>query len=180
MSFSLSLRALLLLAGLIAAGAGVLYAWSTSTHPPSPPSIHELVLPDVEGRDRAIREWEGKTLLINFWATWCAPCREEIPLLQEAQARYANRGLRVIGVAIDDPSEVITYRREMDIRYPVLLGDFATLSLTAPLGNTSEVLPFTLILSPQGQIVARKVGSYRKSELTALLADILPPASTSR
>lgn len=182
MSLWLSHRALLLLAGLTAAGAGALYAWSrsASTDVPPRPSIEELVLPDIDGRDRAIRDWGGKTLLINFWATWCTPCREEIPLLQEAQARHADRGLQVIGVAIDHPNEVAIYRREMNITYPVLVGDFAALSLTAPQGNSSQVLPFTLILSPTGQIVARKVGSYRKAELAALLADILPPSSTAR
>jgi thiol-disulfide isomerase/thioredoxin len=173
MSLPLSLRALLLVAGLTAAAAGALIALSRSStidESAAPPSIIELALPDMEGRDRAIAEWGGKTLLINFWATWCAPCREEIPLLEAAQAKYVSQGLQVIGVAIDDPTEVAAYQREVRISYPVLLGDFGTLSLTAREGNSAQVLPFTLIVSPDGKVVGKKVGSYTKTELESLLA----------
>lgn len=175
MFLPLSLRVLLLVAGLTAAAVGVLVALSRSstTEQSSAPSIQELVLPDMEGRSRAMGEWAGKTLLINFWATWCAPCREEIPLLEAAQAKYASRGLQVIGVAIDDPAEVAAYQREVHISYPVLLGDFGTLSFTAREGNSAQVLPFTLIVSPDGRAVGRKVGSYTKAELESLLASAL-------
>lgn len=181
MSLPLSFRALLLLAALIAAGTGVIVALSSSptAENSDPQTIEKLVLPDLEGRERTIAEWGGKTLLINFWATWCAPCREEIPLLEKAQVAYAHQGLQVIGVAIDDPTAVATYRRQMGISYPVLLGDFATLSLTAQEGNRAQVLPFTLIVSPEGKVIARKTGSYIKRELDALLVTVLsagPPA----
>lgn len=182
MSLPLSLRALLLVAALTAAAAGIFVALSRSptTDSARPQTIQELVLPDMDGHDRAITEWNGKTLLINFWATWCAPCREEIPLLEKAQATHANRGLQVIGVAIDDPMEVAAFRREMRIGYPVLLGDFETLSLTAREGNSAQVLPFTLIVSPEGKVLAHKVGSYSKSELEGLLSRLLPSGSAVR
>jgi thiol-disulfide isomerase/thioredoxin len=172
----LSLRALLLCTALVAGVVGIWVAlsgprWTTAT--PSPrSSISELVLPDVQGRSRALTEWAGKTRLVNFWATWCAPCREEIPLLEAAQAKHAGDGLQVIGVAIDDPDDVVAYLRELRIEYPVLLGDFSTLALTAHHGNAAQVLPFTVILAPTGQVLAEKVGSYQKSELDTVLQGV--------
>ncbi len=182
MSLPLSLRALLLVAALIAAAAGVIVALSSSqtTENSGPQTIEKLVLPDLQGGGQTIAEWGGKTLLINFWATWCAPCREEIPLLEKAQAAYAHQGLQVIGVAIDDPTAVATYRRQMGISYPVLLGDFATLSLTVQEGNRAQVLPFTLIVSPEGKVVAQKVGAYSKTELEGLLAGLFASNSIAR
>lgn len=177
----LSLRALLLWTGLAAGVAGAILALSQSWNADeaSPLTVQELVLPDLDGRHWAIGHWRDKTLLVNFWATWCAPCREEIPLLREAQAKYADR-LQVIGIAIDDSAEVAAYQKQFRIGYPVLLGDFGTLSVTARQGNTGQVLPFTLILSPRGEVLAVKVGSYREPELETLLERLLTGSSKGR
>lgn len=178
MSLPLSLRALLLITALVAVAAGsLLSTWSfRKAGEPSAPSIQKLALPDIEGSVRRLSEWRGKVVLLNFWATWCAPCREEIPLLNEMQAKYAKQGLQIVGVAIDDPGAVPTFHRQFRINYPILLGDLDTLSLAAETGNAGQVLPYTLILSAQGGVLSTKVGAYTRAEIEAVLRDALATA----
>lgn len=174
---SLSLRALLwtVAAAALVAGLAVGIWWRSPPETASPaPPLQQLTLADLEGRTRVLSEWRGSVLLVNFWATWCAPCREEIPLLNDAQARYAARGLQIVGVAIDDPADVAAYARQFKIAYPVLVGDLDALGATEEYGNPGGLLPYTIILASDGRPIAQKVGAYRSAELDSALEALFP------
>lgn len=128
---------------------------------------------DLSGRPRRLVEWRGKALLVNFWATWCAPCREEIPLLDAAQQQSGARGLQVVGIAIDNAANVRQYASSVKMDYPVLLADSAAVGLMRSLGNTSGGLPFTVLLDRSGRLVDRRLGPYSAAELQAAVAALL-------
>jgi len=133
------------------------------------PALLDLPVVDLDGRAATLSRWQGRFTLVNFWATWCAPCREEIPLLMAVQGEWRARGLRVIGVAIDDADAVRRYRDALDIRYPILLADADALRWMAAHGNPTGGLPFSVLLDHDGQLMHRKLGAYRGAELGAEL-----------
>lgn len=140
----------------------------------------DFSLNDLEGKKRNLKEWHGKVIVLNFWATWCPPCREEIPLLITLQKRLAAVNLQVIGVAIDNEDAVRPYRQSVGMNYPTLLGDDHTMQLIADYGNRSGSLPYTVIIDRHGTIAARKLGIFTRVELESLLDPLLTkPASAS-
>ncbi|MFQ6024134.1 MAG: redoxin family protein [Acidiferrobacterales bacterium] len=134
-------------------------------------------LPDLEGKTQSLKAWPGKLLLVNFWATWCAPCREEIPLLIELQKRYETHGLQVVGVAIDDRDAVAQFGNEMGINYPILIGQEKAMTLMSDYGNRIGSLPFSVLINREGRIAARKLGIYKRPELEGLIRPLLPSDS---
>lgn len=136
---------------------------------PAAPALLDLSVVDLEGRNSTLAHWRGRWTLINFWATWCAPCREEIPLLMAVQGQRASQGLRVIGVAIDDAEAVRRYRDDLDIAYPIVIAGVDALHSMAALGNPAGGLPFSVLVGPTGQPGHRKLGAYRPTELDAVL-----------
>ena len=123
--------------------------------------LQAAALPDLDGRTRSVSEWQGKIVLCNFWATWCAPCREEIPMLVDLRREYAPHGFEVLGIAVDSAAKV----REFAANYPVLVADAAGLDLIRKLGNASGGLPFTVMLDRKGAVLSRKLGLLRRSAL---------------
>lgn len=128
-------------------------------------ALVDVALPDLKGKQHWISEWQGKLRVLNFWATWCGPCREEIPLLVRAQKRYRQEGLQVIGIAIDNRDSVAAFAKEMHIEYPLLLGEDAGLAIMSRYGNTRGYLPYTVIVGRNGAVLARKLGGYSEKEL---------------
>ena len=128
---------------------------------------------DLSGQPRRLVDWRGKALLVNFWATWCAPCREEIPLLDAAQQQFASRGLQVVGIAIDNGANVRQYATAVKMDYPILLADSAAVGLMRGLGNASGGLPFTVLLDRSGRLIERRLGPYSAAELQTALASLL-------
>lgn len=126
-------------------------------------------LPDLSGVLRRADEWHGQLLVINFWATWCPPCREEIPVFVELQRRYAERGLQFVGIAIDDPGPVAAYVEAVGINYPILIGQLAGIELSKVMGNDSGGLPFTAVVDRRGQIVLANVGVLTAEDAEAVL-----------
>jgi thiol-disulfide isomerase/thioredoxin len=127
--------------------------------------------PDLSGEVRRLTEWRGKALVVNFWASWCAPCREEIPLLNAAQQQHASSGLQVVGIAVDTAPNIREFTRTVQINYPVLIADAGGIELMRELGNRAGGLPFTVLLDRQGRLAGRKLGAYSGAELqTALVA----------
>jgi thiol-disulfide isomerase/thioredoxin len=118
-------------------------------------------------------QWRGMVLVVNFWATWCAPCREEIPELMRVQRKYASNGVQLVGIAIDNVSKVRDYADEMRIDYAVLIGSMETLGITKDLGNRAQVLPFTLVLDRAGKVAYAHVGALSEGSLGAKLAPLL-------
>ncbi|MGL6070250.1 TlpA family protein disulfide reductase [Craterilacuibacter sp.] len=119
----------------------------------------------LNGKSQTLAQWRGKVVVVNFWATWCAPCREEMPMLDALRSRWRNQGVEVVGIALDQPVEVQNFLRSLRIGYPVLLGDADTLGLMRSLGNSTGGLPFTVILDRQGKVVARLTGKLSEQNL---------------
>jgi thiol-disulfide isomerase/thioredoxin len=124
---------------------------------------------DISGKFRTLGEWRGKVLVCNFWATWCAPCREEIPLLVAASRKYASSGVEIVGIAIDNGPKVAQFAASFKIPYPILVADVNGLSLMGQLGNSAGGLPYTVVAGRDGKVIHRKLGAFKPAELDALL-----------
>ena len=118
----------------------------------------DFSLTDVNGKMRHIDEWNGHVIALNFWATWCPPCRREIPEFVALQSRYADRGLQIIGIALQRPEEVQGFMQENHINYPVLAGETDVIALSRAYGNTFGALPYTVIIDRRGKIAFVKRG----------------------
>lgn len=168
---------ILIIAVALAGLAGGIYLshWQTtrpviSTDKPStkPASQRrpDFALLDTDGQPRKIDEWDGKVVMINFWATWCPPCRREMPALHKLYETYKDKGFVIIGVAIDEKQNVIDYIDPLGIEYPVLIGDQEGIYITRDYGNRLGVLPYTVVIDRQGNIVYRHRNeiTYSKAE----------------
>jgi thiol-disulfide isomerase/thioredoxin len=145
--------------------------------PPAPAQMPER-LPDftlaaVDGKPTPISAWAGKSLLVNFWATWCAPCRREIPLLETLRSDWRAKGFEVIGIAVDHRPEVLDFARRMHIDYPVLIGEQDALDVAAALGFDSPAFPFTVFTDRHGRIVALFVGELHPAQAQLILDAVL-------
>jgi thiol-disulfide isomerase/thioredoxin len=164
-------------AAIAAAAAGIWAGMRSQTDGgPSPAIMSPLdgsMFPDLKGNSRQISEWRGKVVAVNFWATWCAPCREEIPMFMEARRQHAAKGFEIVGIAIDNPAKVADFSRTIAISYPVLLADGFGLKLIRDLGNKSGGLPYTVFLDRQGRPVKSKLGALTQAELDGLLIELL-------
>ncbi|CAN5272646.1 TlpA disulfide reductase family protein [soil metagenome] len=134
----------------------------------------DFALPDLTGNVRSIAEWRDVPLIVNFWATWCAPCRREIPLLIALQDTHAPGTLQVIGVAIDEVEAVQRFAAETGIDYPVLVGEQAALDAAEAFGLAFTGLPFTAFIRADGRVQKVHLGELEAGELTSLVAEILP------
>ncbi len=158
--------------------AGLLYyQWSTNERPPDAVAVGKALmaakLMGVDDKLQPFEQWRGKVLVVNFWATWCAPCREEIPGFIKFQERYGARGVQFVGVAIDQKDRVAPYAREIGINYPVLVGGLETMEFARQLGNRRGVLPFTLVLNRAGMVQSADIGILRPDKLETLLVPLL-------
>lgn len=140
---------------------------------PEVSALTRVRLPDLEGNIRTIGEWKGKILLVNFWATWCPPCRQEIPGLIRIQEKHAANGVQVVGIAVDQVDKVRPYAAEIGIRYPILIAGIEALDLARQLGNKSGALPFTVVLDRSGKVVKTHLGLLTEADLEALIAPLL-------
>jgi thiol-disulfide isomerase/thioredoxin len=130
-------------------------------------------LADFKGAAQTLRQWQGQVLVVNFWATWCAPCREEIPGFVRLQERYGPRGLQFVGIAIDQPDKVAEFSREFHINYPLLMGELETMELMRQAGNRAGVLPYTLVIDRDGKLVSREPGGLKESRLERIVQPLL-------
>jgi thiol-disulfide isomerase/thioredoxin len=171
---------LIVVIALLGAGAGFLVGgW---VKPPLPPERESaaleagadrpsLVLPDLDARPRDLGEWDGKLVLLNFWASWCGPCREEMPLLDRAQQRHAERGLQVIGVAIDDVASVRGFLADHPVAYPILLDEPGTgPDSSQRFGDNRGALPYSVLIGPDRRVLARRFGSFTEAGLEEWIA----------
>jgi thiol-disulfide isomerase/thioredoxin len=126
-------------------------------------------LPDAEGVQQPLRQWQGKLLVVNFWATWCAPCREEMPMFVAAQKAHGAKGLQFVGVAVDEVPKVKQFAAEIGLNYPSLIGGFGALELSKALGNSLMALPFTIVVGRDGQVVHTQLGPLRKEQLERII-----------
>lgn len=155
------------------AGFGVGRFVHTSGKVEQPVATKDFKLHDLAGKTHSLGEWRGKLVLINFWATWCPPCRREIPLFMQLQDRYQRQGLQIVGIAVDNPEPVARYWQEMRLNYPILLADDRTFDLMAAYGNADGSLPYSILITADGQIAKVKLGAFEEKELESLLQPLL-------
>jgi thiol-disulfide isomerase/thioredoxin len=137
-----------------------------------PARLPDFALADLDGTATPIAHWHGKSLVINFWATWCAPCRREIPMLGRLAAEWAARGVVVLGIAVDHRDAVAKYAGELKIPYPLLIGEQDALDAANALGVASPVFPFTVFSDDAGEIVALYVGELHPAQAELILSRV--------
>ena len=135
--------------------------------------VAEFSLSDLNGERRYLSEWEGKLIAINFWATWCAPCREEIPAFVELQEKYATQGLQFIGIALQQADEVRDFIEEYNVNYPSLVGGDEVIKVANQLGNNIGAMPYTVIINSKGKIAFTRRGPLSKFEAEAVIKSFL-------
>jgi thiol-disulfide isomerase/thioredoxin len=165
---------LIIITALLALGGGILgRVFLSPVKQTSPMPLPDIHLPDVSGNLRSISEWQGKILIINFWATWCPPCRKEIPEFMALQEQYASKGLQFIGIAVDDQEPVEEYLATTKINYPILIGGITGIALAHQLGNSIDAVPFTLVINRQGQIIHRQPGEFSREKIMEIITPLL-------
>ena len=170
----MSLRWLFALVGVVAALAGTALWLATRPASPSPVAIDKAPsalwaasFRDVNGGARALGEYQGRVLVLNFWATWCAPCREEMPGFQRLQTKWPT--VQFVGLSAEDAGKVAAFARNLGITYPLWVGGDEVAELSKRLGNRAGVLPHTVVFDAAGKAVASKVGAYNEGELEGIL-----------
>lgn len=175
-------RRALLMAGVGGAAAAAGYfanAWRIGALGPAvkegdvAAAILGSTLQTLDGAPQPLATWRGRILVINYWATWCAPCREEIPLFVRLQQEYAAKNVQFIGIAIDQVDKVRDFAKEFKVDYPLLIAGLGAVELSRKAGNKAGVLPYTLVLDASGKIAASLVGGISEARMRAELAPLL-------
>ena len=164
---------------LAAAWGGVEFGrWShapeTTPGPTSNNAIFELMatpLTTLDGKTKTLNDWKGKVLVVNFWATWCPPCREEMPEFSLLQDKYGPDGVQFVGIAIDDAANVAQFKLKTPVTYPLLIGAPNSPELMVKLGDQQQGLPFTVIVGRDGKLMSSNLGRVSAEDL----ARHLPP-----
>ncbi|NND45114.1 MAG: TlpA family protein disulfide reductase [Xanthomonadales bacterium] len=175
---------LFVLAVLLGAGAAWLFlaqAPGSKKEGLSRPAASELIgeqrpdfsLGSTTGAILQASDFDGQLLLVNFWATWCKPCREEMPMLAEVQREFAPRGFQVLGIALDDVAQARDFLAELGIEYPNAVGTVDVMALSAAYGNRAGVLPYSVLVDRDGVIRWNLLGEIEEHELRELLAQWL-------
>ncbi|GFE79054.1 hypothetical protein GCM10011487_10540 [Steroidobacter agaridevorans] len=137
-----------------------------------PEILPDFTLANLEGQPQSIRSWTGKSMIVNFWATWCAPCRREIPLLNKIQAEHGAEGFQIVGVAVDFREDVLKYAKEIGIDYPLLIGEEDGLEAVTKFGRGSLGFPFTVFTDNQHRLVLFHLGEIHPEQAEVMLATV--------
>jgi peroxiredoxin len=120
-----------------------------------------MILNDLNGQQRNLYDWHGKVIILNFWASWCAPCQEEVPGLIALQKRFAQQGLQVVGVGMDETRKLENFARTLGINYPVLVADPDHGGrLMQQWGNRLGIIPFTVVIDRSGRLSYKRAGIF--------------------
>jgi len=168
-------------AGLIAAGALALVTglwWrqhdaDTRAARLDGATLLALALPDARGQDQPIAQWKGKVVVVNFWATWCEPCREEMPRFVQLQQELGGNGLQFVGIAVDQPDKVLRFASEIHLNYPALIGGYGAIELSKSLGNQFGALPFTVVVDRAGRVVYTQLGPLEDAKLRSIISQLI-------
>ena len=129
---------------------------------------------DLDGNTLTLGRWHDRLLVVNFWATWCAPCKEEMPIFSAVQARHRENGLQVVGIAADSAANVAKFQKNTPVDYLLLPDEMGAIKLSKRLGNRFGLLPHTVIFAPGGRQVYAKLGVVTESELEAIVVKNMP------
>jgi peroxiredoxin len=167
---------------LAAIGGGWLQHQSRLAHVPAGVQVAnvgdlrpDLALNDLDGKEHRLSEFHGKRVLINFWASWCGPCLAEMPALEAARHKFGDQGAIVLGIAMDEPDRVRAFLADHAVSYPILIGQMDSPSTSLRLGDTSEVLPFSVLLDEQGHVLAIQRGPLDGAQLARWLSPTAAP-----
>ena len=153
------------------AGGVALAVWDRAPRDTS--ALFSLSLPDISGQQQSLSQWRGKVVVVNFWATWCAPCREEMPEFVRAQREFGPRGLQFVGIAVDEPDKVAQFAKELELNYPALMGGYGAVELSKTLGNQLGALPFTVVIDRTGTVARTQLGPFTAGKLRATIGNLL-------
>jgi thiol-disulfide isomerase/thioredoxin len=168
----------------LAAVAGYYFGRPQTVTPPAaesaptadaPARLLALTLPDLQGKPQPLAQWRGKVLVANFWATWCPPCKEEMPEFSRISSKYAPNGVQFVGISIDSAEKVAAFQKEIGVSYPLLISTLEVLDLSSDLGNRAKALPFTVILRPDGSPQQVKLGKFATPDLEKAIEAALRP-----
>ena len=167
---------LFFVAMIIAGGSGIaLQSYLNNKQETNNPAIGltrpEFAAMDLNGQLRNIKEWDGKLIFLNFWATWCPPCKKEIPTFIELQKTYGDQGFQIIGIAIDNEEAVAEYAKKIAINYPTLVVEAEGVNLAKHYGNGIGALPYTVIINREGIINRTIRGEISKNRAKLLLEE---------
>ena len=140
----------------------------------SPGAIYSATFTDLQGKNHTLGEWEQKLLVINFWATWCGPCKEEIPILVKLQAKFGEHRVQIVGVAADSAANVANFDKNAKVNYPLLIDETGAIAFSKRLGNRLGLLPHTVVLLPGGEVIYNKLGAITEVELANIIANNIP------
>ena len=135
--------------------------------------LFAATLPNEKGQPQQLKQYAGKTVVLNFWATWCEPCREEMPELSSLHEEYKNKNLVVLGVAIDDVAAISDFVKETKVSYPLFAAEVHGMELAAGLGNDKSALPYTVIIKADGSVAKTYFGRITKPLLEEELIKII-------
>lgn len=179
-------RPLFVFLGVVAAGLAAYAGHNFRAHQEAPAAapaqINPLVqgakrpdfsLKDVDGQARSVGEWDGQVLVLNFWATWCPPCRKEMPAFIDLQDEFGGQGLQFVGIAIDDLEDVRKFAAEIGVNYPILVGDQDAIEVSQAYGNGIGALPYTVVIDRGGRIVYTKPGELSREQAHAVVSGLL-------
>jgi thiol-disulfide isomerase/thioredoxin len=160
---------------LVAAAAGGYWLKNNASNEsadPLPDARIAFALPDLAGNMRKLSEWDGTPRLVNFWATWCAPCRREIPLLKKTQSEHGGDKLQVIGVAVDFQEDVVAYAQTAGFNYPILIGQEDAMAAAETSGMDFVGLPVTMLVSGEGDLIKMHMGEIHENHISQII-DVL-------
>ena len=176
MSAAMSRRRLALMgaAGLVAAGAGATWSWrrSSAEHAAAEEALWGMTFAQPDGRPLVLASLRGRPLLVNFWATWCAPCIREMPMLDRFYRDRQASGWSVVGLAVDGAEAVRAYLAKLPMSFPIGLAGMAGVDLSGKLGNTQGGLPFTVVFDRSGRAAGRHVGALDTARLERWARDL--------
>jgi len=143
------------------------------------PKVIDFALPDLEGTTHQFNEWSNKIRVLNFWATWCPPCRKETPMFVDLQEQLGDKGLQFVGVAIDEKQKVQDFIDSFGVTYPILYGADNAIEVAKSYGDRLGALPWTVVIDRDGTIVYTQAGEFTRQKFDSIIQPLLAqnPAS---